>query len=77
MKTNHKHLSLDRWIPVTEQLPIDDTDVLITHNGVIDIALFEDFREYGEGYRFIVDSLGAPAHWEPTHWMPLPLPPEE
>ena len=60
------------WIPVTERLPKKDQEVLVClfrdnphiawHDG--EYWCTEDFR------------LDEPDDWQPTHWMPLPEPPE-
>ncbi len=63
-----------RWIPVTERLPEDDTVIL---------GLFMEysrpqicaFRRYGKGW--IEENDGDTYHSGITHWMPLPQPPKE
>ena len=68
-----------KWIPVSERMPDEDTDVLVycsdteeqfvayhNCNGYFHYATYE---KKGEGYVDIVCN--------PTHWMPLPAPPQE
>jgi hypothetical protein len=56
-----------RWIPVTERLPPGDIRVLIWCGNFVDVATLS--WKYGWMY----DDYGSP---EPTHWMPMPEPPE-
>ena len=68
-----KYRGKHRWIPVTERLPEKNQEVLIFlfgddpyiawHNG--EYWITEDFR------------LDEPDDWQPTHWFPLPQPPED
>jgi hypothetical protein len=61
---------LPRWIPVSERLPEEDVDVLVMTNYGMHVA---DIDEYGLWNASHGDSWEFP---EPTHWMPLPEPPE-
>ncbi|QLY05608.1 DUF551 domain-containing protein [Citrobacter sp. RHBSTW-00599] len=60
------------WIPVSERMPEDSSDVLCT-------AEFDgpgDWRKkvgYWHEGKWVVYG----ASWTPTHWMPLPNPPKE
>ena len=64
--------SAQQWIPVTERLPEEEKEVLVTGKyGEIDIALwkYESWTDNvveweGNGYSFI----------KPIAWMPLPKP---
>lgn len=69
----------DGWIPVSERMPEDDTDVVVycsdteeqfvayhNCNGYFHYATYE---KKGEGYVDIVCN--------PTHWMPLPVAPQQ
>ncbi|MEG7606526.1 DUF551 domain-containing protein [Citrobacter braakii] len=69
----------DGWIPVSERMPEDDTDVVVycsdteeqfvayhNCNGYFHYATYE---KKGEGYVDIVCN--------PTHWMPLPAAPQQ
>ncbi|HBX2743274.1 TPA: DUF551 domain-containing protein [Klebsiella pneumoniae] len=62
----------DRWIPVSERMPDDSSDVLCT-------AEFDgpgDWRRkvgYWHEGKWVVYG----ASWMPTHWMPLPASPQE
>jgi hypothetical protein len=60
-----------RWIPVSERLPEPDSDglaeavLVVTDSGV-------RVGRYGDRWHF---GIGQACD-EPTHWMPLPEPPE-
>ena len=58
------------WIPVSERLPEEDVDVLVMTNYGMHVA---DLDEDGTWNASHGDSWQFP---EPTHWMPLPEPPE-
>ena len=63
-----------KWIPVTERLPKDDSDVLAY------LRIGEEGRIYPANYAKGVwwDCIfNTPATKTTTHWMPLPEPPEE
>lgn len=56
------------WIPVTERLPEDRKMVLATVNGVVCVAFYGNYMwEEAETYSIFY----------PTHWMPIPQPPED
>ena len=61
---------LPRWIPVSERLPEEDVDVLVITNYGMHVA---DLDEDGLWNASHGDSWEFP---DPTHWMPLPEPPE-
>ena len=68
-----QYMPLPAWIPVTERLPDDGSDILAyTENG-------EDARivpaNYDRGIWF--DCCFNRVAENITHWMPLPEPPEE
>lgn len=56
------------WIPVEERLPENRNTVIATVNGVVCVAFYGNYtwRE--------VETYSV---FYPTHWMPLPQPPEE
>ncbi|EHG7888886.1 DUF551 domain-containing protein [Citrobacter braakii] len=62
----------DTWIPVSERMPDDNSDVLCT-------AEFDgpgDWRRkvgYWHEGKWVVYG----ASWTPTHWMPLPAAPQQ
>ena len=59
-----------RWIPVSENLPPDQEEVLVltlSRNGV---------RNADKGY-WAIDHFIHRGRAQVTHWMPLPEPPEE
>lgn len=61
-----------RWIPCSEQLPEEDTDVLITdEDGDIDIAHYE-YNPWSEDP--IVDWWNCEYRTYAVAWMPLPEP---
>lgn len=61
-----------QWIPVTERLPKEDTDVLITEeDGCVDIARY-DFNMWSEDP--IVEWWNGEYRVYPVAWMPLPAP---
>jgi hypothetical protein len=61
---------LPRWIPVEEQLPESGETVLVWHHGEVQMAWLNHFTN-GVAY-FVRDTH---YNFEPTHWMPLPEPP--
>ena len=61
---------LPRWIPVEERLPEVDENVLASAAGEVGIA-----HRYVDGWYWDVDEWHKP--FTPTHWQPLPSPPDE
>ena len=62
-------VTVQQWIPVSERLPDEDTEVLTYRKGGISIELLHD-GVWGDD-----DVEYAP--YKVTHWMPLPEPPHE
>ena len=62
-----------KWIPVTERLPEDDTDVLAYQNRGDESRIVP--ANYGRGVWF--DGCFNCEADHLTHWMPLPQPPKE
>lgn len=60
-----------RWISVDERLPEPGETVLVWHHGEVQMAWLNHFTN-GVAY-FVRDTH---YNFEPTHWMPLPAPPE-
>lgn len=61
-----KGVTIQRWIPVTEQLPEDDVEVLTRRATGMSV-------ESRCGFGWVYDEYNG--RWEVTHWMPLPQPP--
>ena len=57
------------WISVSERLPEVD-GIVLASNGSDVSACF--FKQYDKFFRHLDDYF----YWKPTHWMPLPEPPE-
>ena len=71
-------LADEKWIPVTERLPDTGVDVLVKfpHNmAVASIDIGEWVVNSGDGWCTDINLAGGEKN--PTHWMPLPQPPEE
>lgn len=61
-----KALEDSRWIPVTERLPEEDGDYLVTTSSLYGATKYVTTRDFSEG-RWTYDSAV-------TAWMPLPKP---
>ena len=59
-----------RWIPVSERLPEHGDFVLAWDNEIIEVLKY--IRTFGG--EWFIDIADAAVY--PTHWMPLPQPPE-
>ncbi|WP_426770284.1 DUF551 domain-containing protein [Klebsiella michiganensis] len=61
-----------KWIPVSERMPDDNSDVLCT-------AEFDGPGDWRRkvGYWHEGEWVVYGASWTPTHWMPLPAAPQE
>lgn len=65
---------MKQWIPVTKELPPDDTDVLI-YDGkmrVASIVMWDDTDDGGKEPYWIASDWKT----KPSHWMPLPEAPK-
>ena len=74
----------DKWIPVSERLPREETPVLILHNRKVKIGEIRreipSWEEGSSGFNYwdSPESDGQAWEWaDVTHWMPLPAAPEE
>ncbi len=62
------------WIPVAERLPQYGERVLVFGGVTMYVAYYDKNRYGGENWH----KLNSKSHYcNPTHWMPLPQPPEE
>lgn len=62
-------VTIQRWIPVTERLPQNDTYILVTTDGVVVPAYWHNDR------MLAFTAIGVARVVGVTHWMPLPKPP--
>ena len=60
-----------RWIPVEERLPMNDTYILVTTDGVVVPAYWHNDRFYAFTANGVATVGGV------THWIPLPEPPKK
>ena len=63
-------VTVQKWIPVTERLPDNDTYILVTTDGVTASAYWHNDRFYA------FTASGVATVGCVTHWMPLPEPPQ-
>lgn len=77
--------SIPKWIPVTERLPEEDTDVLVVRKflgvkGQVPPSTYVEIASrFGNDWCADSDEykINRSKHTNPTHWMPLPEPPKE
>lgn len=65
-------VTVQEWIPVTEQLPKTGERVLVCIGAVFE-AFIDDAGKWQRYYSAPLNEVLG----EPTHWMPLPEPPKE
>ena len=78
-------LSKPKWIPVTERLPEEEQTVLVVRiflgvKGQVPPSVYVEIAErIGDDWCADSDEykIARSRHTNPTHWMPLPEPPEE
>ena len=68
-----EELSKPRWIPVTERLPEDGSDILAVQSCCGEVRIIPANYDRGVWYDCIFNRIAEHI----THWMPLPEPPEE
>lgn len=60
------------WISVKDRLP-DDNEWVLTWDSHGNYHLFNHYHEFENPFGI---SKNHPRYYQPTHWMPLPPPPE-
>ena len=76
---------LPKWIPVTERLPEEDTDVLVVRKflgvkGQVPPSTYVEIASrYDDDWTAATDEykIARSKHTNPLYWMPLPEPPKE
>lgn len=66
-------VTVQEWIPVTERLPEDDSDVLAYSRIGEESRIYPACYSNGVWFDCV---FNAPATDTTTHWMPLPVPPK-
>ena len=67
-----------KWIPVAERLPDDGTPVLVVNDdGEMIVARYKDDDWYYKYCNYDYDVWDYGENGIPTHWMPLPPPPDK
>ena len=62
-----------RWIPVTERLPEDGSDILAVQSYCGEVRIIPANYDRGVWYDCVFNRVAEHI----THWMPLPQPPKE
>ncbi|ECT9241779.1 DUF551 domain-containing protein [Salmonella enterica subsp. enterica serovar Schwarzengrund] len=76
--TGNSPVARDGWVPVSERMPEREVDVQVycAEKKEQMVAYLE--RNEGEGwFRFATWRTGAGIYCQPTHWMPLPVAPQQ
>lgn len=70
---------MTEWISIEDRLPELWSLCIVTNGNHVDIALFSDRGWKGHTllWDFESDGISEESRQSPTHWMPLPAPPEE
>jgi len=72
-------MSKSDWQPI-ETAPKDGTEILVWRKPIRVVAQWvKKDQSFGveDSWTFLTEAEGYDSDYRPTHWMPLPLPPEE
>lgn len=68
-----RYPSYDGWIEIEDRIPPESEEILMTYNNLVMSGWFKE----GKFYYITQDTCQIEEQEGITHWMPLPLPPEE
>lgn len=68
---------LPRWIPVSERLPDDETELLVAFEDRSLGVAFAVFHHLDKNWKQKWTDGNGIELKQPTHWMPLPAPPSQ
>lgn len=75
LRAELEQVKAERWVPVSEEMPVAKQAVLICYCGNV-IPAVRDMSILHRGWWSTVDLICYPEN-KVTHWMPLPEPPKE